>query len=465
MFSAKTSGPSTGGLFGGSLFGNTNTQASPSLSTPATANTSGSTGGLFSNLGSNTQSKPSGGLFGNTGATTQSSSTNMFASLGGQQNTTTSGGGGGLFGSSTTATSQPQTSGLFSGLGGGNKTTQSGTGGGLFSGLSGASTQTQSKPLFGASTTTGGGLFGTLGASQQQQQQAQKPSLSVFGDKQPGIKPAQQQTTAGQTVIPGVKVDTRDLLPTTKYESCVDEVKRDIEAVDTFILNQIKMCNELADILPTIDSQGASIPNDVEFVQGKLETMQHALENDAADIDQVRDLVARDAAEAQVAFRAIDTLKLPLQYQTADQTLADRPYARSTRKNTLALPDDVESDPTTADSINGVPVNLVEYFSQRSDEMGSVLERYQRNLKEIEGHLSAVEHTLSQQIYEFIAKNTDGAAGSTGAPRSAFGELVGALRDVEIGILGVANRLAGVKDQSQEVMFGLPSLGASRLNV
>jgi hypothetical protein len=42
----------------------------------------------------------------------------------------------------------------------------------------------------------------------------------------------------------------------------------------------------------------------INITGGKLETMQHALENDASDIDGLRSLVTRDAAEAQVAFRS-----------------------------------------------------------------------------------------------------------------------------------------------------------------
>jgi len=223
----------------------------------------------------------------------------------------------------------------------------------------------------------------------------------------------------------------------------------------------MKLCHEVADVLPTIESQGASIPNDVEFVQGKLETMQHALENDASDIDQLRGLVVRDAAEAQVAFRAIDTLKLPLQYQTTggggwwsmqDQKVADRSSLRSTRKNTLALPDDVEGDSATAKSVNGVPVNLVDYFSQRSDEMGVVLDRYKGNLKEIEDHLHGVELTLNRQINDFVSKSRDGPG--AGTPKSVVNDLAAVLGDVEAGIMGVAARLGRVSEQVQEMTLG-----------
>ncbi|GKZ24090.1 hypothetical protein AbraIFM66951_008903 [Aspergillus brasiliensis] len=477
MFGTKPAGTSTGLSINtgsaNSLFGSgTNTQTS-TTTTPATTTTSG---GLFGNLGNAaTQSKPAGGLFGNAGGATQQSQpsgSSLFPGLGGQQSNTTSTGGG-LFGNSTATTSQPQSGGLFSGAGTTTNTQSGTTGGGLFGNLGGnTANQTQSKPLFGGlggSTATGGGLFGGANqtSAQQQQQQSQKPTLSLFGNQNTTTQQTTQPTAAaaGTTVIPGVKVDISNILPTTKYESCADEIKSELEKFDNFVLNQIKICNEVANMIPTIASQGETIPNDVEFVQGKLETMQHALENDAGDIDQLRNLVSRDAAEAQVAFRAIDTLKLPLQYQSTggagwwsqDQKMSDGQALRTTRKNTLALPDDVESDPSTATSVNGVPVNLVDYFSQRSDEMGAVLERYTRNLKEIEDHFHGVEATLERQIHDFVtSRSRDGAA--AGTPKSIVSELATVLGDVEAGILGVASRLGGVTEQVQEVVLGPPSV-------
>ncbi|KAE8145699.1 hypothetical protein BDV25DRAFT_164073 [Aspergillus avenaceus] len=461
-----------------SLFGGANTTGQTSSST-ATPGATGTSGGLFGNLGSaTTQPKPAGGLFNNPGSgntqQNQSSGTNMFSGLGGQQSNTA---GGSLFGGQTATTSQPQSGGLFANAPGTNTTQTGTTGGGLFGGAS--NTQAQPKPMFGGlgTSTNTGSLFGggtQNNTQQQQQQQAQKPTLSLFGNQNTTTQqPAQPTTAAATTVVPGVKVDLSNLLPTTKYESCADEVKKELEFVDNYVLSQMKLCNEVSNMIPSIAAQGETIPNDVEFVQGKLETMQHALENDASDIDQLRSLVARDAAEAQVGFRAIDTLKLPLQFQSTgptgwwsvqNQKVSDRQSVRSTRKNTLALPDDVDGDPSTVTSVNGVPVNLVDYFSQRSDEMGTVLERYQRNLKEIEDHLHGVEATLERQINEyFTSRSRDGAA--AGTPKSVLNDLAAVLGDVEAGILGVAGRLGGVTEQVQEVVLGPPSLGEGRLNL
>ncbi|KAH8425036.1 nucleoporin FG repeat-containing protein [Aspergillus melleus] len=462
MFSAKPAGGlsintnSANSLFGGA----NNAQTSSSTATPGSTTTSG----LFGNLGGSTpQSKPAGGLFGNTlgGGNTQQtqSGSSLFGGLGGQQqqqqNNKTC---GGVFGNTTPAASQPQTNGLFGGTAGANNTMSA-----------------QPKPAFGlgGSTTTGGGLLGssalnnTQTQQQQQQQQPQKPTLSLFGNQnQPAAQQAPPPSTLSNTVVPGVIVDISNLLPTTKFESCASEIKAELERFDNAVLAQIQMCNEIANMIPSIAAQGETIPNDVEFVQGKLETMQHALENDAGDIDQLRGLVARDAAEAQVAFRAIDTLKLPLQFQSAggpgwwsvqDQKMSDRQSLRSSRKNTLALPDDVEADPSTATAINGVPVNLVDYFSQRSDDMGGVLDQYTQNLKDIEDHLHGVESTLERQIHEFLtSRSRDGT--SSGASKTVLSDLTAVLGDVEAGILGVASRLGQVTEQAQEVVLGPPSV-------
>ncbi|PYH42308.1 nucleoporin FG repeat-containing protein [Aspergillus saccharolyticus JOP 1030-1] len=470
--SATTPGATgtSGGLFGN--LGNNSAQATPAgglfgQQQTTSANTGG---GLFGNTPATTSQPQTGGLFGNTSATaTQPQTGGLFGST---PATTSQPQTGGLFGSTPATTSQPQTGGLFGGATANTNPTQSGTtGGGLFGNLGGASTtQAQSKPLFGAtttnSTTTGGGLFGGNNA---QQTQAQKPTLGLFGGL--GSTTQQPAQLGGTTVIPGVKIDVSNILPTTKYESCADEIKSELEKFDNYVLTQIKLCNEVANMIPTIETQGQTIPHDVDFVQGKLETIQHALENDASEIDQLRSLVSRDAAEAQVAFRAIDTLKLPLQYQSTggagwwtQSHKTDSQTLRSTRKNTLALPDDVESDPATATSVNGVPVNLVDYFSQRSDEMGTVLERYTRSLKEIEDHLHGVEATLERQIHDFVAsRSRDGA--SSGTPKSIVNDLATVLGDVEAGILGVAGRLGGVTEQVQEVVLGPPSHADGRLNL
>jgi nuclear pore complex protein Nup98-Nup96 len=198
-----------GGLFGsstggGGLFGN-NQQNQQQNQQPG--------GGLFSGFGSNNQQnqqKPAGGLFGSS-ATNTSGGGGLF----GQNNQTQQ--SGGLFGQNQQ--NQNQGAGLFGnankpattgGLFGSSTQNTGNTGGGLFGGLNNSNQQNQGsslfggqnqqKPggLFGSSTTntnTGGGLFGgglgqsnntgvlggSLFSSQNQQQQPQQSTNSLFG--------------------------------------------------------------------------------------------------------------------------------------------------------------------------------------------------------------------------------------------------------------------------------------------
>ncbi|PGH08086.1 hypothetical protein AJ79_06086 [Helicocarpus griseus UAMH5409] len=464
-FSGNTPSTNTSAAGGSSLFG-----------TPAT--TQPQSGGLFSGLGTQNQQqqKPAGGgLFGLGGSSTQQTqqgqqgSGSLFGGLGSgstQQPSTT--GGGSLFGAGTQQQQQPQqTGGLFGGT-----QQKPATTGSLFGGGATSTSQAQSTPsLFGGlgqtagASTTGGGLFGNQTNQQQQQQPQQQtqqgPTLSLFGGNRNTTTQAEQRPSG--STVQGVKIDVSNLVPTTKFESCTDELKKEIEAIDTFILNQIRMCNEVSDILPTISSQAALVPNDVDFVQGKLDTLQEALENDAHGIEHARTLVSRDTGEAKLAFRALDTLLLPLQYQptAADRWLSPNQQSqsipgRSLRSNLsarhmLALPEDAEADSSVGAA--GGPTNLVDYFSQRTDDMNGVVEKYRRNLKEIEDHLRGVEASLTQQISDLSSRSRDAGAPSHAATSRAS-ELAATLGDVETAILGVAGRVGGVREEVQEMVLG-----------
>ncbi|PGH17073.1 hypothetical protein AJ80_04946 [Polytolypa hystricis UAMH7299] len=452
----------------------------PASSNPTTS--APAAGGLFGSTTATAQPQ-SGGLFG-AATTTQPQSAGLF---GGTTPATSQPQAGGLFGASTT---KPQTGGsLFGGLGSGTNTQQQGGSatGSLFGGQTATSQQPQAGGMFGSTlqkpASTGGSFFGgasttqqqnkpspfggfgttTTQQQQQQPQQQQGPTLSLFGNQNAASQQQQQQQQRPSTV-PGVKIDVTNLVPTTKFESCSDELQREIEAIDTYILNQIRMCNEVSDVLPSIKTQGQLVPNDVEFVQGKLDTLQEALENDASGIDHARSLVARDAAEAKLAFRALDTLLLPLQYQpsTGDRWWSSPQQSQSmsrhslrsalgARHSMLALPEDAEADSTLG--ATGGPTNLVDYFSQRSDEMNSVVEKYRTNLKEIEDHLHGVETTLSKQLNELSSRARDSGAANN-VPSSRVSELAGTLADVESAILGVAARVGGVREEVQEAILG-----------
>ncbi|OJD16187.1 hypothetical protein AJ78_03619 [Emergomyces pasteurianus Ep9510] len=433
-------------------------------------------GTLFSNLGTQNQQQqtPAGGnLFGMSSQQTQPRSSNLFGGLG--SGSTQQPSGGSLFGAGTQQQQQqqqqqpqPQQTGSMFGA-----SQQKPAGGSLFGAAPSTSQPQASGLLFGGlgqatgtTSTAGGGLFGASQPQPQQQQQQQQqppqgPSLSLFGNRNTITQAEQRPATS---TVQGVKIDVSNLVPTTKFESCTDDLKKEIEAIDTFILNQIRMCNEVSDILPTISSQGALVPNDVEFVQGKLDTLQEALENDARGIENARNQVARDAGEAKLAFRALDTLLLPLQYQptAADRWLPPNQQSQSlpgrslrsglSARHMLALPEDAEADSSL--EATGGPTNLVDYFSQRAEDMNGVVQRYRRNLKEIEDHLRGVEASLTQQISDLSSRSRDGGPPSHVQPTSRASELAATLGDVETAILGVAGRVGGVREEVQELVLG-----------
>ncbi|KAK2746995.1 hypothetical protein FQN57_002567 [Myotisia sp. PD_48] len=483
-FSGNSLAPASGTPTGSSVFGSFGNGA------PKSAPTQPSSGSLFPSLNlatSQPQSATSafGGFGGNTPATSQPQSASPFGSLGGNIASTQPAagtGGNSLFGRTSIASSQPQQQqsggSVFGALGGGQQNTTATTSASSMFSLGGTANQAAPKPsAFGsfgqtAGASNTGSLFNTNPQQQpqQQQQQQQGPTLSLFKTPAEPTKPGQ---TAG-TTVQGVKIDVSNLVPTTKFESCSDELKREIEAIDTFILNQIRMCNEVSDLLPTISNQGATIPNDVEFVQGKLDTLQEALENDAAGIEHVRNLTKQDATDAKLAFRTLDTLFLPLQYQPGPgerwwspnqqtQSLSKHSLrsAMGLRNSTLALPEEIESDLSATSE--GKPTNLVDYFSERTDDMNSVLDKYRNNLKQIEDHLYNVEFSLQKKLHGLISsRGRDG--GKVTQTQSQIRELASTLGDVESAIIGVASRVGSVKEEAQELALGslgINGLGAS----
>jgi len=80
---------------------------------------------------------------------------------------------------------------------------------------------------------------------QSQQQQQQQPSLlgaSLFNNSVSiPVAPLAGSLTMGQqninaaNTIPGVRIDISNLRPTTRFSDLHDELKNQIEAVDTFI--------------------------------------------------------------------------------------------------------------------------------------------------------------------------------------------------------------------------------------
>jgi nucleoporin p58/p45 len=419
LFSSTTSQPATGGLFGAA----TSQPAQSSGLFGAAKTQTASTGGLFGTATS--QAAPSGGLFGSTSQPTHS---------------------GGLFGS---ATSQPaQSGGLF-----GAASTQPSQGGSLY----GAMPSQPSQSLFSNTQTPQPPTF--LGGSAQGG--AAKPAATLnLG----------QQSTLGHSSS-SARIDLEHLRPTTKFDQLTEDLQREILNLDTLILNEINRCNEVANLLPAIAATGSNIPNDVTYVTQKLEEVETGLENDAEDIQNLKEqIVKKDANEAKTCFREVDRLKMPSQYQASvagPTASVSGVYAghglsgwwnhpqtlqRSVRggtgaggSRTLQLPGEDE------DTLAGGPANLIDFFEQRTEEMKKALGENKSLLTEIEEFVFSVENKVATKQREVMGR--DGRVGIQGE-EDPIGLLHYVFGEFERSLYEVAGKVGGARDGVHELVLG-----------
>ncbi|KAL2018169.1 hypothetical protein VTK56DRAFT_1194 [Thermocarpiscus australiensis] len=457
LFGTNTSQPPAGGgLFGtatsqpaqtGSLFGTATSQPQQS----------GGPFGSTTTQTSTSQPQQTGGLFGSTATTAQQ-----------PQQTT----GGGLFGSTTTA--QPtQTGGLF----GASTQTQPAQTGGLFGASTTQQQQQQQQPqttggLFGSSTAntggmfgqqaggTGGGLFGQTAKPQgsslfgglgQSTAQPQQPAQTVgltMGQSTTAAPPQQQQQ-----VIPGVRIDLSNIKSTTRFNDLQETLQKEIAMIDEGIQKCIRDKEAVDAFLPAHGDQLAAIPTDVSFVTRKSEGAHSALSSDIVAIDQLRELVKQDADNARLSFKAIDNLKLPMQYHQAG-LWSSRGQPQATATTTAAAAAAGAGVGTgaagSADAEAESNTDLISFFSRTADEMDDMMKKFEKNLGEIEVHLHGVQGNMLEQLQRVAAQAS--RAGQGGVDERVV-ELAAVLRDFEESILRVAGVVGGVKEGITELQL------------
>jgi nucleoporin p58/p45 len=366
--------------------------------------------------------------------------------------------------------SQPtQSGGLF---GGGN--TQSAQSGGLFGG--GTSQTARQGGLFGNAPSTGqtGGLFplrptqasSVFGPAQSTQQP------STFGNQNTGAPPSGTSFLGGTSTSnpsSSTKIDAEHLRSTTKFDQLNDQLQSEIAALDGFILQQIQLCNEVSDVLPSIAASGVNLPNDVAYVSQKLEEIEIGLENDAEEIVGLRDgVVKKDIGETKVCFRSVDRLKMPAHYQNQYQAPSTVPGSgitggvyggsglsgwwnhpqtlqRSVRgtnggSRSLILPG--EEDP---DEVGG-PANMIDLIERRTGEMKTTLKSNTELLKEIEDFVESVELKILQKERDLL----DGSR----EPEDPINLLRFVFGAVEKSMYDVADKVGGARDGVKELVLG-----------
>lgn len=235
---------------------------------------------------------------------------------------------------------------------------------------------------------------------------------------------------------------TSELRPTTRFTDLHEQLQTLIENIDDFIQQQMKYQQECFSLNPSINKDCSDIPDDVDFCSKALETMQTALENDAAAISQAKWLTKGDIADAKLCFSAIENMAVPQQYQTTN--LWALPLV--SRESAPSLID----DEAFKDGIGSI--NLINYFSHQADEMSRLLEGYQKNIGEVESHLKGIEGNTMQQMQQQLF--TRGHDGQGKAAEDQVRELAAVLKEFENGILNVAGKVGGVRENMQEVMLG-----------
>ncbi|EOD43806.1 putative nucleoporin nup49 protein [Neofusicoccum parvum UCRNP2] len=447
----------TGG--GSSLFGNSTSTSQPQ-----------SGGSLFGAGTSTSTSQPqsSGGLFGTStnNATPQAQGNSLF---GGALNkpatpaTTTS--TGGLFGGGATGTtpaSQPQTGGsLFGGALGQNQQQgqqqqqppqQQQQGAGLF-GQSTQTAQTATPSLFGSSTAqtqNKPSLFSNTTNTAQQPQQTSLFGSAMNNTQQPAAgglfgASAQNPNAGGQATIPGVRIDLSQIRGSTRFSDLHEDVQKQIEQMDALIQQQISHHDQCQAFIDGRLKENISyLPNDVEWVNGKCEAVETALDNDSQAISQLKQTIKNDVENARITFRVLENLKLPTQFHYTGSMWSTAPAPAKS-----ASPDDPSADGSNTD--------LVSFFSSQTDEMDKTLEHQARLLSEIEQHLRTVEANTLQQGQELMARR--GAGNAEEHHENRLRELALLFNEIQKAIMNEAQNVGDCREKVIEATVGASGIG------
>jgi nucleoporin p58/p45 len=367
-------------------------------------------------------------------------------------------GGGGLFGGALGApSSQPSsTPSLFGGANAASNTQQSAAPtASLFGAAQPAQQQQQQQTpsLFGSAQPAQqqqqqtSSLFGAAKPAQPQQQQTNslfgsttqqaQPQQSLFG----GMGSQNRPPTLGGAAAQPVQMTLESMRGTTRFNELHPDLQNMIQQFDEGIQRKIGYCNQIRETLPNSEAEVATIAPDVAYIESFLSTVEVGLDNDSANIARLRDLVKKDAEDATLSFRAIENQRLPAQFHYRNSANLTASSAKSPPTNGLD-----EDDPTK-------PVDLMGYFNRRTGELDRTLDVYQRQIREIEGHLRTMEAGTLEKAQQLT--------GSRSAPRDQRRELVEALKAIEGAILDSAKKVGQVRDEVTKQTLG--NVGAALL--
>jgi nucleoporin p58/p45 len=222
---------------------------------------------------------------------------------------------------------------------------------------------------------------------------------------------------------------------TTRFKDLHPDIQSEIQKLDDIFSGHMSNAGRIREILPQQGERVASLAPDVAFIEQNLSTVELGLDNDSANIAHLRELVKKDAEDATLSFRVITNLQLPTQFRYGNPT-------NLTHSTTKPSPG---SSSTEDDDLNK-PVDLVSYFSKRTDDLSKTLDLYQRQIREIEAHLRTMEQGTLEKAQQLT--------GNRSSIRDQRRELVEALRAIEGAILESAKKVGQTRDLVTQQTLG-----------
>lgn len=254
---------------------------------------------------------------------------------------------------------------------------------------------------------------------------------------------ASQNPLGGQSTQNALQVNSLDSIKgTTRFSDLHPDLQSEIQRLDDEFQHHISNANKVRETLPQQGEKVASVAPDVAYIEQFLSTVELGLDNDSANIHHLKDIVKKDVEDAQLSFRAITNLGLPTQFHYANRSNLNV----STAKPAPTTSADEDDDPTK-------PVDLVTYFSKRTDDLSRTLELYQRQIREIEAHLRTMEAGTVEKAQQLT--------GHRNGIRDQRRELVEALKAIEGAILDSAKKVGQTRDMVTQQTLG--SVGATVL--
>jgi nucleoporin p58/p45 len=256
----------------------------------------------------------------------------------------------------------------------------------------------------------------------------------MFGGMSTQNQPLNQSAQQG-----GLQIRTLDAIKgTTRFSDLAPDLQNEIQALDNQIQYHISNANKCREIMPQTSERVASLAPDVAYIEQYLNTSELGIDNDSKSVAQLNAVTKKDQEEAALNGRAIENYKLPQQYHYGN------------RVNPAAT----KSSPSTDEADDhSKPVDLVTYFSNRTENLSNTLDVYQRQIREIEGHLRHMEAGTVEKAQQLT--------GSRSGVRDQRRELVDALQAIERAILESAKKVGQTRDLVTQQTMG--SVGGSML--